>query len=365
MNKIRTLLVDDTVIYRKILTEVVKQFPSLECSGTAASGTIALRKMKQSPIELVLLDVHMPDMDGVETLKQIRQSYPDTIVVMISGVSSRSTKTTITALELGAVDFVRKPDGNDYDSNIKRLVSDLSPVLKLVQTRLYARGSTISSKPKVETSKAVSKYPVSVEREYSVPDRFSVITIGVSTGGPEALKTLIPLLPSSLPIPILLVQHMPPTFTKSLAESLDRKASLRVVEAQEGQKVEAGTVYIAPGGRHMVVREKGGNINIGITDGPPENSCRPSVDVLFRSVASVYGAKGIMAAVLTGMGSDGLNGMRTLKRKGCLCFTQNEESCVVYGMPRAIDEAGLSDKSLSLEDIAKEICTRLRCGTLL
>lgn len=361
MDIIRTLIVDDTVIYRKILSEVVSQFPFLESAGTAPTGAIALRKMKQTPVDLVLLDVNMPDMDGVETLKLIRHNHPYTMVIMISGVNCRSTKTTISALELGAIDFVRKPEGNDYKSNFQRLVNDLSPVIKLAQMRLTTHSSSIVSKSLVDKHLPNKKQPLVLDRNAAVPDRFAVLTIGVSTGGPEALKKLIPLLPKALPVPVFLVQHMPPTFTKSLAESLDKKSSLQVVEAVEEQIVKPGTVYIAPGGRHMVVREKGGTVCTGITDGPPENSCRPSVDVLFRSIASVYGSKGILAAVLTGMGADGLKGMRALKRRGCFCITQNEKSCVVYGMPRAVDEAGLSDKSLPLEEIAQEICVKLGC----
>ncbi|MFP4416905.1 MAG: protein-glutamate methylesterase/protein-glutamine glutaminase [Chitinivibrionales bacterium] len=363
MNTIRTLLVDDTVIYRKILAEVVSKFPYIENAGTAASGSIALRKMAQSPVDLVLLDLHMPDMDGVETLKLIRQKHPQTLVVIISGINSRSARTTIAALELGAVDFVRKPEGNDFQANIERMVNDLTPVFRLVQSRIRSTHPSVKQTGRVKASPPADSSAAMVKNP-AVPDLFSVVVIGVSTGGPEALKKLIPLLPASLPVPVLLVQHMPPTFTRSLAESLNRKSSLQVMEAEEQQVVKPGCVYIAPGGKHMVVREKNGTVYIGLNDGPPENSCRPSVDVLFRSVASVYGGRGILAAVLTGMGSDGLNGVRTLKRKGCLCLTQDEKSCVVYGMPRAVDEAGLSDKSLSLEHIAKEMCMKLRCSPL-
>jgi two-component system chemotaxis response regulator CheB len=189
-----------------------------------------------------------------------------------------------------------------------------------------------------------------------------VVAIGVSTGGPEALTKLIPQLPADLAVPVVLVQHMPPVFTKSLADSLAKKSPLRIVEASDGETIQRGSVYIAPGGRHMVVRraEGAGNaVVVGLNDGPPENSCRPAVDVLFRSVAAVYGDKGILTVILTGMGSDGCAGVRTCKRASCFCITQSEATCVVYGMPRAVDEAGLSDLSLPLDKISAEIVTRV------
>ncbi|MDD5676040.1 MAG: CheB methylesterase domain-containing protein, partial [Chitinivibrionales bacterium] len=197
-------------------------------------------------------------------------------------------------------------------------------------------------------------------RILSRPGFFSVCLIGVSTGGPEALSKLIPLLRGPFNVPILCVQHMPPMFTKSLAESLAKKSKLAVSEGQDGEIIKPGAMYIAPGGRHMVVRRSEADMIIGLNDEPPENSCRPSVDVLFRSAAAAYGDRGVLAIVLTGMGSDGCSGVRALKRHPCLCLTQTEQTCVVYGMPRAVDEAGLSDKSLSLEAIAEEMETHLK-----
>jgi two-component system chemotaxis response regulator CheB len=356
---IPTLIVDDTITYRKILSEAAGAFPELGVVGTAPSGSIALKKMAQMPVRLVLLDIHMPDMDGVETLRHIKTDFPDTFVVMVSGISSRGADTTIKALELGALDFIRKPDGATPEENFKHLVDDLRPVVRLVEMRQNLQESaTVRKKDPLPEAREI---PEPRQRTAGIlPSRFSVVAIGVSTGGPEALSRLIPQLPGDLGVPVVLVQHMPPIFTRSLADSLAKKSKLRVVEAEEGQVVSANIVYIAQGGRHMTVRQSEEHVAISLNDGPPENSCRPAVDVLFRSVASVYGEKGVLAVILTGMGNDGCSGVRTLKRKSCLCISQTEAPCVVYGMPRAIDEARLSDVSLPIGEIAEEIVLRVK-----
>ncbi len=357
--KIRTLVIDDAVIYRKIAMNVLSTFPDIELIGTAATGEIALKKMLLNPVDLVFCDIHMPGMDGVQTLAEIRKLHPDTLVVMISGVSSRSAETTVKALEGGALDFIRKPDGPSTQENETQLRRDVENVLRMTRIRLGIRPS--SSATLSRTQKPSPPVPPSPTRLPAVPDRFGVVAIGVSTGGPEALTRLIPSLPSSIPVPIVVVQHMPPNFTRSLAESLNKRSALTVVEAEHEQSISPGTVYIAPGGRHMTIRKQGTSLTAALNDSPPENSCRPSVDVLFRSVATVWGDAGILGVVLTGMGSDGAKGMQVMKRKGCYCITQSESSCVVYGMPRAVDELKLSDISLPVENIGPEICKRLRC----
>lgn len=357
---LKTLIVDDTVTYRKILSEILSEIPDLEMAGTAPSGSLALKKLAQEKIDFVLLDVHMPDMDGVETLKRIKKDFPSVSVVMVSGVTTRSADTTIEALQLGAVDFIRKPDGADASANLAQLKNDIVSVLRLVKLRQLTSPFS-GNKPAAAQSSPV----VSVEKPVSaaiLPRYFGVCAIGVSTGGPEALSKLVPALVGPFSAPIVCVQHMPPMFTKSLAESLTKKSKILVVEATEAEELVPGKMYIAPGGHHLVVRQKDGKAVAGINDGPPENSCRPSVDVLFRSVGAVYGDKGVLAVVLTGMGNDGCSGVRALKRRGCYCITQSEQTCVVYGMPRAVDEAGLSDKSLPLEAIAPEIEGLLKFG---
>lgn len=365
---IKTLIVDDTITYRKILSEAAATFPELSVIGTAPSGALALRKMAQTPAKLVLLDIHMPDMDGVETLRQIKASHPDTFVVMVSGISSRGAETTIHALQLGAIDFIRKPDGANPDVNFQQLINDLKPVVRLITLRTQLQpGTSAISGMRSDGSASIPVPPPTIPRSPiprlrtgPIPGKFSVVAIGVSTGGPEALTKLLPLLPGNLQVPVVLVQHMPPLFTKSLADSLNKKSPLKIIEAAEGNIVTAGTVYIAPGGHHMIVRKEEGNVVIRLNDGPPENSCRPAVDVLFRSVAATYGNSGILSVILTGMGSDGCAGVRACKRTGCFSITQSEPTCVVYGMPRAVDEAGLSDLSLPLDKIAETIITRTK-----
>ncbi len=360
--KIKTLIVDDTIAYRKIMTQVVNQFEEIELTGTAINGVDALRKLKVSDVQLVLLDVFMPEMDGVATLKEIRKYYPHILVVMISGQTTRNADITIKALELGAIDFILKPSGNNAVVNMAELKLRVKTILQLVRIKLklHAIQSNIKKtavsgikKPFVPTTSSFVKPPQRLST--SLPKTFRILAIGSSTGGPEALNKFIVNLPQDLPVPVVIVQHMPPVFTKFLAESLDKKSKLKVVEAMEGMKLEPKHVYLAPGGKHMIIRKIGGEHIIGTNDNPPENSCRPAVDVLFRSVASVYKDSGVLAVILTGMGQDGMKGVKALKRQKCFCITQTAATCVVYGMPKAVDDAQLSDRSVDIEKIASNV----------
>lgn len=355
----RTLIVDDTVIWRKILSESITSFPEFTLLGTAANGEIALKKVSQLKPDLVFSDVHMPEMNGIQFLKKLKSNYPEISVIMVSTDISSSTRATVEALQSGAMDFICKPAESDYHQNIRQLQASIKSVLRLLEIRYYTRKI-----PSLRTS-ASPEMPKQPQKKVSailseLPRNFNVCVIGVSTGGPDALNKIIPLFPQNFPIPILLVQHMPPHFTRSLAESLDKKSALTVKEAQENDPVVPGTVYIAQGGKHMVLKMDQGKAVVGINDWPAENSCKPSVDVLFRSVAEQWGDSGVLAVILTGMGCDGLNGVRILKKKKCFCITQSESSCVVYGMPKSVDEAKLSDRSVHLDSIASEIITLTR-----
>ncbi|WP_005031751.1 protein-glutamate methylesterase/protein-glutamine glutaminase [Holophaga foetida] len=357
---LNVLVVDDTIVYRKILSEVLESLEGVQLIGTASQGRLALARMEQTPADLVLLDVEMPEMDGLETLGHLRRRWPDTDVVMISGTNMSSAEITVQALEQGALDFIRKPEGADPEASRQELRDKLRPLIRHIGTRRNMRA------PAAPRPAPLPPPPPPVLAKPPL-GRIEVVGIGVSTGGPNALAELIPLLPADFPVPILVVQHMPPTFTASLAEHLDRRSHLRVCEAQEGEPIQTGSVYIAPGGKHMVVRrhEMGGGNGcqriIGINENPPENSCRPSVDVLFRSMAAQYD-KGIAAVIMTGMGNDGCEGVRTLKRRGCHCLTQSAETCVVYGMPMAVDEAGLSDEQIPLPLLAQRLVRLVREG---
>lgn len=355
---IKTLIIDDTIVYRKLASDVAASLPELEVVGTAANGDIALARMGKMAVDLVFCDVYMPGKSGVETVLAIKERFPDVMVVMMSGVSTRNADVTIKALEAGAIDFIRKPDGSSVEENLLTLKNDMAAVVRLVALRLATRKITGANSA---AGSAIPTSPVRIpEKANPLPTSFAACAIGVSTGGPEALNRLIPTLPATLGVPTFLVQHMPAGFTRSLAESLCKKSKIKVVEGEEGMIVESDKIYIAPGGRHMTVLQKNNGVVIALNDGPPENSCRPAVDVLFRSVANVYGDKGVLSLILTGMGSDGCNGVRALKRHRCFSISQAASSCVVYGMPRAIDEAGLSDLSLPLDAIAAEIGKKLK-----
>lgn len=358
MEDIKVLIVDDTVMYRKIVTHVVEQIDGAVVVGVSSNGELALSKVNSTNPDLVLLDVEMPVMDGLETLKKIKELKADIGVIMVSGSSEHAAAHTIKALEYGAIDFVGKPEEKDPQSSIQALLKRLEPLIRI----FIDKHKKLSQNPAQRVQSVINTYsdrsevvPVS-RTPQDPPSKIDLITIGVSTGGPNALAQVIPALPKNLNVPIVCVQHMPPMFTASLAESLNKKASIKVKEATDHELVEPGVMYIAPGGHHMIVRKNGAKqVSIGINDNPKENNCRPAVDVLFRSVAAHFNAKHVLSIIMTGMGEDGCKGVRTLKRKGAYCITQSAESCVVYGMPRAVNEAELTDESVSLDGLANRI----------
>ena len=357
-DKIRVFIADDTVIYRKILSDAVAALPDAEVVGIASNGAMALKKLAQVDADLALLDVFMPEMNGVETLRGIRKDFPSVAVVMISGATNRDADITIEALELGALDFIPKPTGMSQEESLQTLTDDLRRIFRLLNIRRWTRNAPSDRTATVATTpKPFAHSPPPTAPSGSRPTSFEIVVIGVSTGGPNALNAVIPKLPGDLGCPILLVQHMPPCFTASLADHLARQSALAVREAKDRETVLPNTVYIAPGGRHMIVRPFASGpakLQISLNDTPPVNSCRPAVDVLFRSVAAnVQG--GVLSVILTGMGEDGAAGVATLKRRGCYSLAQDEKTCVVYGMPRAIIEKGLADEALPLEDIAERI----------
>jgi two-component system chemotaxis response regulator CheB len=362
---LRVLVVDDTVLYRRLLTEALEANEGVEVVGSAPQGRLALSRLEQTAVDLVLMDVEMPEMDGLEALGHIRVRFPEVSVVMISGSNTLAANATILALERGALDFIRKPEGQDAEASRSELRDALRPLIRHVRMKRNLKGAPAPPRPaqapalRHGAAPELPAAPLPPPREAPQPGRIEVVALGVSTGGPNALGELIPALPAQLPVPVVVVQHMPPGFTASLAEHLDRRSPIAVKEAVEGEALRAGCVYIAPGGKHMVVRSKvdpaAGRVHlVGLNENPPENSCRPSVDVLFRSVAAQYEG-GLLAVVMTGMGNDGCEGVRAMRRRGCYCLTQTEDTCVVYGMPLAVDEAGLSDERVPLRLLAPRI----------
>jgi len=315
----------------------------------------------------VLLDVYMPEMNGLETLQKIRELYPDIIVVMISAVAEREAAIVVEALGAGALDFIRKPGEDSFEENVAILNRYMTQVARIIKMRVaFKRGGVKPTAAPLTTTATPGKPPAvppatTIARPPTVLPAlggFAVLVIGVSTGGPNALAKVIPALPASFPLPVLIVQHMPEHFTASLASSLNGRSPLNVVEGAEEMKLEPGKIIIAPGGKHMTLTtDANGAIVTTLNTNPPVNSCRPAVDVLFDSVAKIYQGKKILALILTGMGNDGEKGVKRLKQGKCHCVTQSEETCVIYGMPEAVDRNGLSDISLDLGDIAPYLAT--------
>ncbi len=349
---VKILIVDDSVIFRKAVEAALKETDGIKVIGSVRNGVKAMEFIWEKPPDLVTLDIEMPDMDGLQTLEQIQKynsehSYSKPIgVIMLSSHTKKGADTTIKALELGAFDFITKPESNSESESIEFLKRSLIPRVYNFATRRDLGVKTTLPPPQLEITKEIKKEKI-IEPQAAINSLF----IGISTGGPKSLNDMLPKLCSVTTQPIFIVQHMPPAFTESLAESLGKKCSHRVKEAQDGEVVCDRTVYIAKGGYHMVVRKSAGNrVLLGIIDQPPENGCKPSVDVLFRSIPAAYDS-GAIAMILTGMGNDGSQSLRLLKRSGIIVLAQDEASSVVWGMPRAAFETGLVDKVVSLLDI--------------
>ncbi len=355
---IKVLVVDDTIFYRKIIGDVLSEIPEVEVVGRAPNGKIALSRIKGLKPDLITLDVEMPIMNGLELLQEINVLNLEIDCVMVSSKTQKDSEITMEALSLGAFDFIPKPDVGSPEENKKQLRDKIRIIISAYKRRKQLRsvltGRSVVDKSDIRLKKSIDKQKNFFDIKKRT-EKSQVVVIGVSTGGPNALIEVLPKLPEKLNVPIFLVQHMPAMFTTSLAKSLNAKCKLKVVEGVNGQKVEPDTVYIAPGGKQMKVAVGAGLEKIiRITDDPPENSCKPAVDYLFRSVARVYGSK-VTAIIMTGMGSDGKIGMAVLKSSGAVSIAQNAESCVVYGMPKAVIDADLVDIVSPLKNIHNEI----------
>jgi two-component system chemotaxis response regulator CheB len=349
----RILIVDDSAVMRSLLRSVVCADESLDVAGTAADGESALMAIETLRPDLILLDVEMPVMDGLVTLRQLRARGHRMPVIMCSSHTQRGAQVTIEALACGASDYVTKPAGQaSREAAIRALALDLAP-------RIHALTSRLEPQP---LSLSAARIPLTLplppaHKPQPVSSAPAVLAIGVSTGGPAALEVLLPALPANFPLPVLIVQHMPELFTKLFAQRLDGHCRLRAREAAEGDAVRAGTIYIARGNWHMEVlaaSRLGQPPTLHLNQGPLENHCRPAVDALFRSVAAVYGS-GVLALVLTGMGSDGLIGCRAIREHGGSVLAQDEASSTVWGMPGAVANAGLAHSVLPLHAIVPEI----------
>jgi two-component system chemotaxis response regulator CheB len=341
--KIRVLVVDDSVVVRHLLREALRGDDDLELVGVAVNGVDALAQIPARNPDVITLDIEMPEMDGLEALRRIRKQYPRVRTIMVSTLTTRGASATFEALSLGADDYLAKASGaGSLEKSLTTLRAELIPKIK----QFFVRRS--------ETPKLAALPP----RVSARVTRRRVLGIGVSTGGPQALATLIPQIPAGFPLPVLIVQHMPPTFTRLLAERLNALSPLEVMEAMEGSLIAPGRILIAPGDYHLrACRTAPAIFAAGLDQGPHENSCRPSVDVLFRSLAENYGGE-VLFAVLTGMGQDGLRGAQQLKAAGAYGIAQDEATSVVWGMPGAIASAGLADRVLPLNQIGSELIRR-------
>lgn len=354
----RILVVDDSCLYQRLLSDVINARDGMEVVGVASNGNVALSLMEQLQPDLVTLDILMPEMDGIQTLIALRKQWPLVRTVMVSSLTSAGSDAALDALALGASEYAAKPESAGGAGNIRAdLAKDLLPKIeallgldsKKLLDRTVVQTRTGSAAPVLLYSDQSPRMTPAPE-----PCNIRLIAIGVSTGGPDALAKLLSQLPADIGVPIVIVQHMPAQFTAKLAQRLDAASALKVVEAQLGDKIRAGTVYIAPGNYHMVLDRIGTDIIVNLNSDQQENSCRPSVDPLFRSIPAIYGSQ-CLGVIMTGMGADGLNGCEALSAAGCPIIVQDKCTSIVWGMPKLVAMAGLAQQQVPLDEMANVV----------
>lgn len=348
---IRVLVVDDSVVVRRLVADVLDSHPQIEVAGVAQNGAVALEKVEELQPDVVTMDIEMPVMDGISAVKSLRISHPRMPIVMFSTLTERGASATLDALAAGASDYVTKPANVGSVADGKQSIREqlIPKLIALTSARRLASRSPAAPPPLPAPPRP---------RAASRSGTFEVLAIGSSTGGPDALAQVLAALPADLPVPVVIVQHMPPIFTRMLAERLNSIGPLTIVEAQDGVSLSRGQVLLAPGGRHLEVQAKGTSIVVHLSDAPAENYCKPAVDVLFRSVSAVFRDR-VLAAVLTGMGRDGAQGATTIRAAGGTVYAQDEASSVVWGMPGAVVQAGQADRILPLAEIGIQLAAEL------
>ncbi|MGA9354530.1 MAG: chemotaxis response regulator protein-glutamate methylesterase [Terriglobales bacterium] len=346
MARIRILVVDDSVVIRRVLCDTLSKDPEFEVLASASDGRIALSKIEQLKPDLVTLDIEMPVMNGLETLKELRKLYPRLPVIMFSTLTEHGASATLEALSLGASDYATKPSAGGAEVAIAAVRTELSPKIKALCSGHSPKLKTLPPSRPADKTRPRSKKPI------------EIVAIGTSTGGPNALAEVLPRIPKDLPVPIVVVQHMPPIFTRLLADRLASQSQIAVAEGVAGAALTAGRAWIAPGNFHMTVANVGVNRRLELNQNPPEHSCRPAVDPLFRSVAAVFSAN-VLAVVMTGMGSDGVLGAQQIREAGGEVIIQDEASSVVWGMPGLVYAAGQADAVYPLAQLAPEITRRV------
>ncbi|MGA1823616.1 MAG: protein-glutamate methylesterase/protein-glutamine glutaminase [bacterium] len=365
--QLKVLVVDDTVLFRKIVSDVISSLPNAELVGTASNGSIAMRRLQELCPDIMILDIEMPGMNGIQVLEAIKNQSLDVGVIMLSSLTVKGGDMTVKALQLGAFDFITKPTGTSIEDSRTRIRSALEPMLSAYgrqrEIQLILKGKHAPTHtPQILRPQSPAADPLSVTQrmmKIAQNSKSELVLIGISTGGPNALSEMLPKLPGDINVPLLIVQHMPPTFTQSLAKSLDAKCAIHVKEAEDNEKVLPNTAYIAPGGTQMKLILHNGQKTIRITDDPPENNCKPAVDYLFRSAAHNFPGK-TTAVIMTGMGRDGTLGLQLIKRNGSVSIAQDESSCIVFGMPKEAIQAGVVDIIAPLDRIADEIIKTVR-----
>ncbi len=353
MPEIRVLVIDDSVVVRRLLTESLQEEPDLRVVAAAANGKIGLDRLAQTDPDVVILDIEMPVMDGLETLSAIRRVNRRIPVIMFSTLTERGAEATLEALSRGATDYLTKPTGTGgLQQSRQRLRSELAPRIRQLC------GVRVPARPAPTAGQATGEGPP-VRRPPRARSRVDVLVVGVSTGGPVALERLFSALPGDLGVPVVVVQHMPPLFTGMLAERLDRCSPLQVAEASDGIPVAPGMAWIAPGDRHLLLARTDSGVVLRTSEDPPVNFCRPAVDVLFGSAADTYGPN-VLGVVMTGMGQDGLRGSQRIVDEGGSVLAQDQASSVVWGMPGYVAQAGLAEAVLPLDQLAPALTSRIR-----
>lgn len=349
MNKIRVLVVDDSVVFRTQIKAALEQSPNIEVVGTANNGRIAIQKLEQLSVDLVTLDMEMPEMDGPETIREIKRLGFPVRILIFSARTQRGSEAALNALSLGADDFLPKVEANPqlFGNPADAIAKDLIP--KVMQFK-------DSLRPHLQTIKPATEKPLAGQSEKLKLGNFQpqAIVIGCSTGGPNALEMIFKNVKGPLRIPIMIVQHMPPVFTASLAKRISQISGIECLEARDGEDLVANRIYIAPGDFHMCLTKNFEKTRISLNKNPQRNSVRPAVDYLFETAAAIYGPS-LMSFVLTGMGEDGLQGVKAVKQVKGGAVIQSKETCVVFGMPGAIFQNELQDEILDLAQIAEMI----------
>lgn len=370
MNKIKVLIVDDSIFMRKALETLLSGEPDIEIVGMAKNGLEAIEMAEQFKPDIITMDIEMPTMDGITALERIMKSNP-TPVIMVSSLTKEGADATLKALDLGAVDFMTKDSqsfgGTDIEKGLKDKIRKFAKNKSLVKLLTPSSTSNFNSNQSFRIPGAHS-HPTGVSTPFAHSSHVDgskrvvinktgikrVVALGTSTGGPQSLQKVIPLLPADLGVPVVVTQHMPPNFTQSLATRLNTLSKVEVVEAQGKEKLEPNVVYIAKGGYHLKFQKVGASVYTELSTEPSNVFNIPGVDVMVDSIAEIYG-KECLGVIMTGMGSDGCKGLKNLKNMGGTIIAQNEPSCIVYGMPRAVVDAGIADEIVPLEEIAARI----------